>query len=486
MRKLVPLFVLLLVPACVCAASAWKFVSPMPNPRYAHAACLGPDGKIHVMGGLVVENREPGLCHMDGLLSNLIYEPKTDKWKYLTPVPGYPLGGTLGLAYDKNTHKYIDCNYAENYNLSPLSIYKKYGIWNLSYKLVREHKLVFTIKCGDKVIRLPPGKTPNDMDWIRKTGFVRVGVGVDAVAAKDGRIWWIGGSGPWTHLGGSPGENIVIPYDPARNAWIDATMPEDDGDSPLATIYHTKIPPMHERRVDAVAVTASDGKIYVMGGYRQLGGNWRLTYVKAGPRIVRRKDDGPSKKPEGLAVSDTMECYDPRTNSWEYKKPLSSPRMEFSAAMGSDNKIYVFGGFAGLGQKKGTPVLATTEVYDPKTNTWSEGKPMPETRVFHAAVHAANGKIYVIGGSRTLHSPPLASVLVYDPVKDSWSKGPSMNVPRGSPAAVATPDGKIYVVGGTSFGAYPGREKINRFLPEGHKIDAGKVQASVEVLNVFK
>lgn len=486
MRKLVPLFVLLLMPACVCAASAWKFVSPMPNPRYAHAACLGPDGKIYVMGGLVVENRDPRFCHMDGLLSNLVYDPKTDKWKYLTPVPGYPLGGTLGVAYDKNTHKYIDCNYVENYLPSPLSIYKKYGTWNLTSKLVREHNLVLTVECGGKVIRLPPGKTPNDIDWIRKTGFVRVGVGIDAVAAKDGRIWWIGGSGPWTHLGGSPGENIVIPYDPVRNSWIDATMAEDDGDSPFAAIiYHTKIPPMHERRVDAVAVTAPDGKIYVMGGYRQLGGNWRLTYVKAGPRIVKLKHEAPGKY-MGQAVSDTMECYDPRTNEWEFKKPLTSPRMEFAAAMGPDNKIYVFGGYAGWAESKSTPVLATTEVYDPKTDTWSQRKPMPETRVFDTAVCAANGKIYVIGGSRTLHSPVLSSVLVYDPVKNSWERGPSMNMPRGSPAAVATPNGKIYVVGGTSFGAYPEREKINRFLPEGHKINAGKVQASVEVLNVFK
>ncbi len=486
MRKLVLLFVLLLMPACVCAASAWKFVSPMPNPRYAHAACLGPDGKIYVMGGLVVENRDPRFCHMDGLLSTLVYDPKTDKWKYLTPVPGFPAyADGFGCKYDEKARKYVACNYVESALPSPLFIYKKYGTWNLTSKLVREHKLVLTVKCGGKVIRLPPGKTPNDMDWIRKTDFRRVGVGVDAVAAKDGRIWWIGGSGPWTHLGGSPGENIVLPYDPARNAWIDATTRESDGNSPPETVFHTKIPPMHEKRVDAVAVTASDGKIYVMGGYRQIGGE-RRAYVKAGDRIVESKDEGPSKKPVGLAVSDTMECYNPRTNQWEFEKPLSSPRMEFSAAMGSDNKIYVFGGFAGWAKDKSTPVLTTTEVYDPKTDTWSQRKPMPETRVFDTAVYAANGKIYVIGGSRTMHSPVLSSVLVYDPVKDSWERGPSMNVPRGSPAAVATPDGKIYVVGGTSFGAYPGREKINRFLPEGHKINAGKVQASVEVLNVFK
>ncbi len=491
MRKLVLLFVLLLMPACVCAASAWKFVSTMPNPRYSNAACLGPDGKIYVMGGVVIDRSHLELCYYDGRFSNLVYDPKTNKWKYLIPVPGFgPPGGSLGTIYDKKADKYVACSYVRLDQKIVNSIFRKYGIYGLTHlltsKIVRENNLVLTVDCGGKVTRLPPGKTANDMDWIRKTDFQRTGVGVDAVAAKDGRIWWIGGSGPWKPFTGGPAENIVLPYDPARNAWIDVTTRVHwHGHRPPEAIYHTKVPPMHERRMDARAVTASDGKVYVMGGWRRLGGDWRLTYFMAGPRIVERKYERPAKD-EGRAVSDTMECYDPRTNKWEYRKPLSSPRMEFAAAIGPDNKIYVFGGFAGWAQDKSTPVLATTEVYDPKTDTWSERKPMPEPRVFDTAVYAANGKIYVIGGQRSLHSPPLASVLIYDPVKNSWKRGPSMNVPRGSPAAVATPDGKIYVIGGTSVGAYPMRKKVNWFLPRGDQLDAGKVLASAEVLNVFK
>ena len=484
MKKFLLLFVLLLMPACVCAASGWKFASPMPNPRYAHAACLGSDGKIYVMGGIVMQSLDADLCYYnDGRLSNLVYDPKSDKWNYLTPVPGYMPTNALGFKYDKKTHEYVGCNYVlTDYQTLASSIFRKYGAIQLTPEIVREHKLVLTVKCGGEVIRLPPGKTPDDMDWMRMSGFDRVGVGVDAVAAKDGRIWWIGGSGRWTPLGGH-GENIILPYDPAGNTWINVTTGSVEHHF-YTQIYHTKIPPMHERRMDAVAITVSDGKIYVMGGWRRLGDH-AVTYVKAGHRIVKSEVGG-SAKDEGHAVSDTVECYDPRTNEWEYRKPLSSPRMEFAAAMGPDNKIYVFGGFAGWAERKSTPVLATTEVYDPKTDTWSQRKPMPETRVFDTAVRAANGKIYVIGGSRTMHSPVLSSVLVYDPVKDSWEKGPSMNMPRGSPAAVATPDGKIYVIGGTSVGAYPVREKVNRFLPEGDQVDAGKVQAGVEVLNVFK
>lgn len=481
MKKLVTWFAfLLLMPVCVRAASAWKFVSPMPNPRYAHAACLGPHGKIYVMGGVVISNRNPNFDYSNGTLSNLVYDPKTDKWKYLTPVPGR--AGFGFFKYDEVSHRWVSCHYKwDEHTLH--SIFRKYGTLDITSKLLRQHKLVLTVECGGKIIRLPPGKTANDVDWIRKTNFGRVGVGVAAVAAKDERIWWIGGTGPWGGFTSPPGENIVLPYDPVRDTWINATMKQEG--QRIKTIYHTKIPPMHERRIDARAVVASDGKIYVMGGYRYVE-PVRGAYIKAGPRTVIFKIKGKIEGPVKFVVSNTMECYDPRTNKWEYKKPLTSPRMEFAAAIAPDNKIYVFGGAAGPASRKGTPVLTTTEVYDPKTDTWSKRKPMPEPREFDNAVYAANGKIYIIGGCRSLTSPVLAGVLIYDPVKNSWKRGPDMNVPRGSPAAVATPDGKIYVTGGTSVGAYPTREKLNSVLPGGLQLDAGKVQASVEVLNVFK
>ena len=42
-------------------------------------------------------------------------------------------------------------------------------------------------------------------------------------------------------------------------------------------------------------------------------------------------------------------------------------------------------------------VMATHEVFDPKTNTWSEAAPLPTARD-HMAVVAVDGKIHVIGG----------------------------------------------------------------------------------------
>ncbi len=59
-----------------------------------------------------------------------------------------------------------------------------------------------------------------------------------------------------------------------------------------------------------------------------------------------------------------------------------------------------------------------------------------------------------------------------------------MNIPRSTLAAVATPDGKIYAIGGTDVGAYNVRETMNFFLPEKMELSTGKLQKTVEVLDI--
>ena len=91
-----------------------------------------------------------------------------------------------------------------------------------------------------------------------------------------------------------------------------------------------------------------------------------------------------------------------------------------------------------------------------------------------------------MGGVATFKGPPLNDMYAYDPANDSWEKGPTMQYPRASPAAVATPDGKIYVTGGTDLGAYERRRKLNFFLPDSLEMYTGKVQDTVEVLDIFE
>ena len=64
-----------------------------------------------------------------------------------------------------------------------------------------------------------------------------------------------------------------------------------------------------------------------------------------------------------------------------------------------NKKLYVFGG--AHGQTAATSVsFADTRIYDPATNSWSSGAPMPEARLLMAAGYW-NGKIYLVGGAES-------------------------------------------------------------------------------------
>ncbi|HDS01534.1 MAG TPA: hypothetical protein ENO07_05895, partial [candidate division Zixibacteria bacterium] len=271
-------------------------------------------------------------------------------------------------------------------------------------------------------------------------------------------------------------ENIVLPFDPIKRKWPEVTSERVNYSQysySYRTIYNTEVPPMNVHRIDHEVVTTSDGKIFVMGGrHEKLKIGIRNEYVGTGE----------------IEVLDSMECYDPTTNKWEFRKPMFNKRFLFAVVVGPDDKIYVFGGGDKYNEDpRSRKVYDTTEVYDPKTDTWTYRAPMPEPRFAHAGALGADGKIYIMGGSLGQdESPPLRGVFIYDPAQDTWEKGPSMLLPRSTLAAVATPDGKIYAIGGTDAGAYKIKKAISLYLPPPPKDYEGRVQETVEMLNITK
>jgi N-acetylneuraminic acid mutarotase len=73
-----------------------------------------------------------------------------------------------------------------------------------------------------------------------------------------------------------------------------------------------------------------------------------------------------------------------------------------------NGKIYVIGGIAvaGTGNRQN---LQTVEVYDPETDTWTQGVDMPTQRV-GLSTSVVDGKLYAIGGGLTPPPMELATV----------------------------------------------------------------------------
>lgn len=141
--------------------------------------------------------------------------------------------------------------------------------------------------------------------------------------------------------------------------------------------------------------------------------------------------------PSALA---TAEIYDSASNSWSSAPSLGTARYGHAMAAVT-GRVYVMGGYDGSSE------LSSAETYDTLADSWSAIASMTMAR--HAAAGAAvGGKVYMVGGlfgSRF----PTPSAEVYEPSSNSWSAIASMEIARYSHTAVAV-GRNIYVMGGSS------------------------------------
>jgi N-acetylneuraminic acid mutarotase len=127
---------------------------------------------------------------------------------------------------------------------------------------------------------------------------------------------------------------------------------------------------------------------------------------------------------------------------WVDETKLPGDGLNAPAAAVLNGRIYVIGGFEGLGNRPTDEML----VYDLTSHTWSKGSPLPAPRGGHAAV-VLDGKIHVLGGGNSQST--IADHSVFDPVTNRWTELKRLRRAKGSVAAVVF-GGKIVAIGGRS------------------------------------
>ena len=167
-----------------------------------------------------------------------------------------------------------------------------------------------------------------------------------------------------------------------------------------------------------------NGSCYVIGGSQELPGD------------------------EETAIT-TVEEYNPKTDTWRARAPLSQARF-IGGSAAVDGKIYVFGGIASIDDEAGLlESVASVEIYDPASNSWTSGADMPTPRVA-MGVAALNGSIYTVGGITSGFGVlNLDLVERYDPGQDSWTTAASMPTARFG-LALSAVDGTLYATGGSA------------------------------------
>jgi hypothetical protein len=141
----------------------------------------------------------------------------------------------------------------------------------------------------------------------------------------------------------------------------------------------------------------------------------------------------------------SAEVYDPSTGTWSAAGSTTVPRRAFTATPLADGRVLVSGGIAPATDTS----LASAELFDPATATWAATGSMDAARSAHTATLLSDGRVLVAGGNGNGPLPnALASAELFDPATGTWSATASMRATRSRHEAVRLPHGTALVAAG--------------------------------------
>lgn len=240
-----------------------------------------------------------------------------------------------------------------------------------------------------------------------------------ATLLQDGRVLVCGGADTT-----GAGQASCEIYDPATNAWAAVT-------------------PMSAPRIGHGATRLADGRVLVTGGF--------ATFQNGQTNFLAALN----------SAQDTAEIYDPSTDAWSPLPNMASARAGHQHVETGTGTVLVISGINGgftvpiVGAAAPT-YTDTVETFDPATNTWSAAPPLINGRGFYGVARLAGG--IVVAGGNTAQGI-LGSSIPVDTVELLGAAGWSALTPMGTASSFGTmlarPDGT-----GTGFSWHGGIDNL--------------------------
>ena len=187
--------------------------------------------------------------------------------------------------------------------------------------------------------------------------------------------------------------------------------------------------------------------------YNPATGAWKVTGALRAARHAMTATLLPSGKVlvagGATAASDALnssEIYDPTARVWTLGTKMVTARSDYASLMlGTGNVL-----FAG-GENINGVSINKAELYSPSSGKFTATGNMTATRVEHTAVLLANGNVLVSGGNKqTLNgATPLASAELYNPASGTWTTTGSMSNPRAGHTSTVLTNGNVVNAGGS-------------------------------------
>lgn len=142
------------------------------------------------------------------------------------------------------------------------------------------------------------------------------------------------------------------------------------------------------------------------------------------------------------------EFYDPSSGTWSAGPNMAQDRFRHTATVLQDGRILITGGYS---SSQGN-TLATAEVYDPKTNAFTLlSSKMSDTRMDHTATLLKDGRVLIVGGWSSLKGSTVASADLFDPATNTFTPTLPLPISRHEHTAILLPDGTVLVAGGLQY-----------------------------------
>jgi Kelch motif/Galactose oxidase, central domain len=158
------------------------------------------------------------------------------------------------------------------------------------------------------------------------------------------------------------------------------------------------------------------------------------------------------------AVDDTQETasaelYDPQSATFSPTGNMLVARSQHSATLLKNGKVLIAGGYR---YQQGQQYLASAEIYDPETGTFTATGSMSTARENHQATLLSNGQVLMTGGDYGASDPPSypAIVEVYDPATGTFTAAGSLSAGRVGHTATLLTNGAVLVTGGCVYTSF--------------------------------
>ncbi len=224
---------------------------------------------------------------------------------------------------------------------------------------------------------------------------------------------------------------------------------------------------MHTAREYHTATLLDDGRVLVAGGdnsvtgfnsaelYDPATGRWDVTgsmsNVRSSHTATRLRSGlvlvaGGCCDGTGVQNLATAELYHPRSGTWAATGSMTTPRVYHTASLLHSGQVLVTGG---CGLENCYPLLASAELYDPRSGAWTATGSMTTPREYHTATVLQSGLVLIAGGyGGACCNRDLNSAELYDPATGAFRATGSLHTARENHTATLLPDGRVLVAGG--------------------------------------